>query len=118
MFDNSYYMIRCEDGSFTAIRREDNGIYHVDGDIVCAPLDTAKKMFQQTLPLLREFQEFDKLVLVPLPRYLWAACCTDLRHAPNIADEDHVQDQLTNLDATAQPQLQGAAAQYQNLQQC
>jgi hypothetical protein len=100
MYDNSYYMTRCEDGSFTSIRRDDNGSYHVDGDIVCAPLDTAKKMFQQSLTLLREFQEFDKLILVPLPRYLWAACCADLRHAPNIADEDHVQDQLSNLDST------------------
>jgi hypothetical protein len=44
------------------------------------------------------FQEYDKLVLTPLPRYLYASCCGDQEHAPNINNEGHVETQIADLE--------------------
>jgi hypothetical protein len=97
--DNSYFQTRYEDGEATPIRRSVEGIYHVDGDIVCSPLDSAKKAFNQMVPLLKSFQEYDKMFLAPIPRYLWRACCDNPAHAPNIKEDGHVEHMMAELDA-------------------
>jgi hypothetical protein len=72
----------------------------VDGDLVCAPTDTAKQLFLNMVPLLKEFNSYQKIILTPLPRYLYAPCCTDQDHIPNLENEDHVPKLLADLDST------------------
>jgi hypothetical protein len=99
-FDNSYFVAKTEDGHFIPPRKDSSGRYHVDGEIACAPQETAKQMLINSFPLLRKFAAIPKIVLVPVPRYLYAPCCTDIEHVPNLENEDHVEKMLEGLDAT------------------
>jgi hypothetical protein len=97
--DNSYFQTMGPDGSITSHRRGEDGRYHVIGDLLCGPAEAAKKMFQQLTPLLKSFADLDKILLVPLPRYLWQPCCDDPGHCTNVTEEGYSEAQLSDLDA-------------------
>jgi hypothetical protein len=99
-FDNSYFVAKTEDGHFIPPRKDSSGRYHVDGEVACAPQETAKKMLINSFPLLRKFADIPKIVLVPIPRYLYAPCCSDIEHVPNLENEDHFEKMLEGLDTT------------------
>jgi hypothetical protein len=97
MCDNAYYRARAEDGTLIPHRRAPDGTYHIDGDIMGSPVESCKQVFSQVSPMLKHFQDFDKLLMVPLPRYLWSACCEDYEHAPNVREVGHVDTMLDGL---------------------
>jgi hypothetical protein len=96
---NAFYLARAEDGSLLPHCRSIDGTYHMNGDVVCSPLDSSHQVFLQLSPLLKELQDFDKLLMVPLPRYLWNSCCEDIEHGANVASEDHVESIMHGLAA-------------------
>jgi hypothetical protein len=49
--------------------------------------------------MLKELQDFDKLLMVPIPRYLWNSCCEDAEHGTNVASEDHLDAIMQGLAA-------------------
>jgi hypothetical protein len=100
MCNNAYYRARDEDGTLIPHRRAPDGTYHIDGDILGSPVESCKQVFSQLYPMLKHFQDIDKLLMVLLPRYLWDACCDDPQHAPNVREIGHVDtilDGLTSL---------------------
>jgi hypothetical protein len=99
MTDNAYYLARAEDGSLIPNCRSTDGSYHMHGEIVGSPLDSCRQVFLQLESLLKELQDFYKLLLVPLLRYLWLSCCSDPEHGPNVLDEDHVDKMLAGMAA-------------------
>jgi hypothetical protein len=96
--DNTYFQTAQEDGSIIPHSRRPDGSYHVDGDLICGPAESAKKNFMQLVPLFRFLAEIDKILTVPVPRYLWGACCDDLEHAPNTHADGYVDSQMKDLD--------------------
>jgi hypothetical protein len=68
MVDNAFFLARYVDGSEIPIRRGNEGVFHVDGDLGYAPMDKLKIIYNQVEPLLKEFGDQDKLLLTPLPR--------------------------------------------------
>jgi hypothetical protein len=66
--------------------------------LICGPAESAKKNFMQLVPLFRFLAETDKILTVPVPRYLWGACCDNLEHAPNTHEEGHVDSHMKDLD--------------------
>jgi hypothetical protein len=99
MTDNAYYLARAEDGSLLPHCRAIDGTYHMNGDVVCSPLDSSRQVFLQLSPMLKELQDFDKLLMVPIPRYLWNSCCDDAEHGANVASEEHVDAIMQGLAA-------------------
>jgi hypothetical protein len=99
MTDNAFYLARAEDGSLLPHCRSIDGTYHMNGDVVCLPLDSSRQVFLQLSPMLKELQDFGKLLMVPLPRYLWNSCCGDTEHGTNVASEDHVDAIMQGLAA-------------------
>jgi hypothetical protein len=63
-------------------------------------VETSKQLLSNLFPLLKEFQDVRKAVLVPLPRYLYGSCCSDPEHVSNLADPDHVENLAKSLDST------------------
>jgi uncharacterized membrane protein YgcG len=100
VLDNTFFKARFEDGEAIPICKRLDGTYHVDGDIICAPLETSKAALLQLLPLMKALPEHDKLLLTPIPRYLWSSCCEDPTHAPNISSDEHLVTMLADLEAT------------------
>jgi hypothetical protein len=68
---DTYFQTAQEDGSIIPHSRRPDGSYHVDGDLICGPTESAKKNFMQLVPLFRYLAETDKILTVPVPRYLW-----------------------------------------------
>jgi hypothetical protein len=86
------------DGDAIPICRPIDGSFHVDGDIICSPLETVRAAFSQVVPLLKALPEVDKIFMTPLPRYLWRSCCADPQHAPNVKTDDHVVNMLADIE--------------------
>jgi hypothetical protein len=97
MTDNAFYLARAEDGSLLPHCRSIDGTYHMN--VVCSPLDSSRQVFLQLSPMLKELQDFDKLLMVPIPRYLWNSCCDDAEHGANVASEEHVDAIMQGLAA-------------------
>jgi uncharacterized membrane protein YgcG len=106
MTDNAYYLARAEDGRLIPNCRSTDGSYHMHGEVVGAPLDSCRQVFLQLEPLFKELQDYDKMLLVPLPRYLWQSCCEDPEHGANVASEGHA-DQLLAGTAAVQKLWRG-----------
>jgi hypothetical protein len=100
LVDNAFFVARCEDGHCIPPHKDSYGCYHIDGDIACAPLDTAKQLMINLFPILKKYADYPKVLLVPLPRYLYKSCCDDLEHAPNVPASEHVETMIAGLDAT------------------
>jgi hypothetical protein len=120
VLDNTFFKARFEDRGAIPICKRLDGTYHVDGDIICAPLETSKAALLQLLPLMKSLPEVDKILMGPFPRYLRRGCCDDPTHAPNVASEDHPVTMLADIEATSRSWrgilLQGDTAQCETLQ--
>jgi hypothetical protein len=98
LLDNTYFQTSQEDGSIIPHSRRADGSYHVDGDLICGPSESAKKNFLQLVPLFQSLVEMVKVLTVPLPRYLWRACCNDDDHVPNTRQDGYLDYQREDLD--------------------
>jgi hypothetical protein len=99
MLDNAFFLARYEDGAEIGIRRAVDGHYHIDGSLGYAPREKQMIIFSQLEPLLKTFADNAKIMMMPLPRYLWESCCGDPDHGPNILEDGHVIEQLSSIDA-------------------
>jgi hypothetical protein len=91
---------KSEDGHYRPIRKMlEDGRYHMEGDIACSPVETSKQLLSNLFPLLKDFQDVPKVMLVPLPRYIYGSCCSDPEHVSNLVDPDHVENLAKNLDS-------------------
>jgi hypothetical protein len=72
--NNCFFLARSEVGHHCPPVKDLDGNYHIDGELVCAPADTAKQLFLNMIPLLGS--------AVPSKR-LWSLLCraTCSRHA-------------------------------------
>jgi hypothetical protein len=55
------------------------------------------KLIENTLPLLFELQKYNKIILPPLPHYLFRGCCPDYGHAGNVSEEGYLKEMLEGL---------------------
>jgi hypothetical protein len=66
------------------------------------------KLIENTLPLLFELQRNSKIILPPLPRYLFRGCCPEYGHASNVSEDgyqDGMLEGLTRLRAILKKQI-------------
>jgi hypothetical protein len=97
MLDKSYFQARGEDGSYSPHRLL-NGSYHVDGDLVSCPIEHLKFQFELLVPVFKAADNYRRVLLGPVPRYMYSSCCEDPEHAPNRQEEDFLEKLLDNLE--------------------
>jgi hypothetical protein len=68
--DNSMYYSRSSDGSRTAPRRGDDGVYHIDGEVTIASSHVCREHLAALKPLLELVGKKRGIVISPLPRYI------------------------------------------------
>jgi hypothetical protein len=68
-------------------------------EVVGAPLSSSRQVLLQLEPLFKELQDYNKMLLAPLPRYLWQSCCADLEHGANVSEEGHAEHLLAGTAA-------------------
>jgi hypothetical protein len=86
LFDNDSYFGTNTDGSCLKPFKQ-GGKYHIQGDLQMADRDQLKVLVGRATPLLRAGGEADKIVLVPLVRYVTAKCCSNPAHITNFNDD-------------------------------
>jgi hypothetical protein len=87
LFNNiAYYAVTSED-TIIPCRKDVSGRYQVDGDLLLAPPEMLSPYIRNCLPIMHQLEDFPKIVLSPLPRYLTQGCCTDQEHASNRVEE-------------------------------
>lgn len=91
-------MCKTEEGGIVPCRRGHDGTYHVDGELILAPLELLCETVSQCIPLLKAADNAHKIILSPLPRYTSGACCSDMEHAPSRAAEGFSAQLLLDLD--------------------
>jgi hypothetical protein len=86
LLDKAYFQARGEDGNYIPHRQHD-GKYHVDGDLVTIPGEQVKYLFELMLPIFKAASGLKRMLVTPIPRYLYLGCCSDPDQAPNRAEE-------------------------------
>ncbi len=87
LLGNSSVRFEQFDGT-TALPYKSNGKYHLAGRVVVTPSETFKKVVQAITPIIQAKGNKPCIVLPPLPRYLFARCCSDSNHCSNANDPD------------------------------
>jgi hypothetical protein len=73
--DNCCFMEADGDGFTNKIRRMEDGMYHVVGELVVAPEVTLAATVSKLRRLINSCGDRDVYIITPLPRYVNAACC-------------------------------------------
>jgi hypothetical protein len=96
LFGNSIYRWRQEDGTMALPVKSRNG-YHLPGPMGVCEEATFKKLIETSLPLFEHFNKHRKVVIPPLPRFLFRGCCSNYNHSVNISDENYTENLLDSV---------------------
>jgi hypothetical protein len=113
LFGNSTYRWVQEDGTLALPLKTCTG-YHLPGRITVCDDKVFKGLVESVLPLFHFFKDSGKVVVPPLPRYVFRGCCPEFAHAPNVAEQDHASEILskgTHLRGILKKQLLGSGLQ-------
>jgi hypothetical protein len=94
----AYYA--CFEDSVIPARQGNDGVYHIDGDLILAPTDMFVRAIKVCIPLFscHSHPNIKKIVLSPLPRYWTQRCCEDRDHVANLEEADYEQKMFAGLD--------------------
>ena len=92
LYDSSFHLARTEEGSLLPACKTGDGLYHVHGEAIVAPKESQFAAFTATKDVLATAGKLQKIIVSPLPRYLYAGCCSDPEHRTNISSADYRQE--------------------------
>jgi hypothetical protein len=96
--DNSIFYSRTSDGSRTAPRRGEDGLFHIEGEVTIASSDVCREHMAALKPLLQMVGKKRGIIISPLPRYIVSGCCSDPQHCSNRRLLDFEQQQKQSLE--------------------
>jgi hypothetical protein len=96
LFGNSFCRWSQEDGTEALAVKTGSG-YHLPGRVSVCSEEVFVKFIENTLPLLFELQRNSKIILPPLPRYLFRGCCPEYGHASNVLEDGYQDGMLEGL---------------------
>jgi hypothetical protein len=97
LFSNSTFRFLQFDGSLSLPFKDGAG-YHMGGDVTVCDDGTFLKLLDALKPVLISSQSAVKIIVPPLPRYIFHKCCRKSGHAANVDAEGH---SIKLLDATS-----------------
>ena len=83
LLDNILYMGRKPDGTTAHSKRGEDGIYHVEGDLVVADKEAQYSLYKALKPVLTAARSGPIIIITPLPRYVNQGCCSSSHHVTN-----------------------------------
>jgi hypothetical protein len=99
LLGNASYRFEQFDGT-QALPQKENGRYHMKGPVVICETETYKKIIRSLSPVLLSAQDAVKVLIPPLPRYVFSPCCSNPQHCTNLGTEGAVEklvNGVTNL---------------------
>jgi hypothetical protein len=98
LLDNSTFYGKTQDRSWLPPTADNNGRYHMHGEIRVASKDTQMDHLRALHPLFDILKQHKILLVTPLQRYIVGSCCTDPGHSTNRAAPDFKKKMSENLD--------------------
>jgi hypothetical protein len=96
LFGNSTFRYRQFDGTMALPFKSGHG-YHMEGEVgVCDDI-SFNKLLSAVQPVLEACGSGTKIIVPPLPRYLYTGCCNSKSHCTNLRNEDY---ELNMLQST------------------
>jgi hypothetical protein len=86
--DNSCFMNMSADGTFSPIKKLEDGKYHVVGDLAITPGILLRPMYAALDEIIKICGNRRIYILTPLPRYILVPCCEDSSHCINLVVKD------------------------------
>jgi hypothetical protein len=96
LFSNCSHRYRQFDGT-QSLPAKENGKYHMPGPVECCNEDVFRKIVRSLSPVLLSCQNTVKVVLSPLPRYLFTPCCNAPSHCSNITTDGYSEKALNGV---------------------
>jgi hypothetical protein len=96
LFGNSSVRFEQFDGT-CALPFKSNGKFHLAGKVIVTPSETFKKIVENTVSIIKAAGHKPCVILPPLPRYLFARCCSDENHCTNANDKEFCKILLTGF---------------------
>jgi hypothetical protein len=96
LFSNSTYRYRQFDGTMALPYKTSTG-YHMGGDVGVCDDESFTRLCKSMGALLEKCGDSVKIMVPPLPRYLYAGCCGNKHHCSNRTNEEY---ELSILQAT------------------
>jgi hypothetical protein len=96
LFANSTFRYRQFDGTMALPFKSNNG-YHMEGDVGVCDDDTFLKLCGSLSGTLDACNDSIKIIIPPLPRYLYTSCCGNKNHCTNRKNDEY---KLSLLHAT------------------
>ena len=97
LYDSCIYFGSSDSGELSLPKRDEDGRYHVLGELALAEWAALKKIFNISALLLRAAGGNMKLILSPLPRYVQGKCCDDRQHITNFGTKGYATEMGNSL---------------------
>jgi hypothetical protein len=88
LYGNSVFRYKECDGTASKPYKE-GGTYHMAGEVVVCDTEIFKNLVEMSMPILECLPEHTKIVIPPLPRYLFDPCCQQEGHCTNVGMQSH-----------------------------
>ncbi len=83
LFGNNSFRWEEEDGT-PVMPVRDGGTYHMNGQVTVCTDDTVKKLLNIVMPVINDAAPLGKIFILPLQRYVFGGCCSNVEHFPNV----------------------------------
>jgi hypothetical protein len=93
LFSNCSHRYLQFDGT-QSLPHKEGGRYHMAGPVVPCNEDTFKKIIKLLSPVLLASQSAKKIIIPPLPRYLFNTCCASRTHCSNFLEDGYAESSL------------------------
>ena len=95
-----FYLGMLPDGTTSRPVRDNNGRYHVVGELVVAGKEAQYSIYKALKPVLLAVAGGPIILVTPLPRFITHGCCEDETHLTNRSSPDFATDQQRHLAET------------------
>jgi hypothetical protein len=96
LFRNCSHRYRQFDGT-QSLPYKEGGRYHMPGLIETCTEDTFRKIIKSLSPVLLSAQHIAKILITPLPRYVFTPCCAQPTHSTNIHSDGYAEKSLNGV---------------------
>jgi hypothetical protein len=96
LVSNCTYRYSQFDGT-QALPYKEGGKFHFAGPVTLCSDETFKKILKKLGPVLLSAQNAKKIVIPPLPRYIFSTCCSSTAHCANFLEEKYAENNLNGV---------------------
>jgi hypothetical protein len=89
LFLNDAYIGTTPRGFSSPPFRDDSGKWHVEGSVDVVPLKSLRIIAKMAVTLVKACGSAKVIIMLPLPRYVLAACCNNRKHVVNLDEDDY-----------------------------